>query len=420
MKNLIGIVGLGYVGLPLINEISKKFQTIGFDKNKKRIDELNNSYDNTHEVSKINKKIKFTNILTELKNCKFIIVCVPTPIYRNKKPDLRNLKSACEDISKIISKGTIVVFESTVYPGCTQTFCRKILERKSKLKYNKDFFLGYSPERINPGKTNKKITDIIKITSGSNNYSARKIDNFYKKIIKAGTYLAPNMKTAEAAKIIENIQRDVNIALINELSMVFNKLNINTSEVIQAAATKWNFNSFYPGLVGGHCIGVDPYYFSFLAKKIGFNTKMILAGRKINDFIPNFIVEKTLKAASLRKIDIRKSKVLVLGSTFKEDCPDFRNSKTFDIMKLLVKKKINFIISDPYFSKNKIKNNLHKYFINFKDLHKNKFDIVLITVGHHIYKKMGFKKIKKLAKKKSIIFDVKSIFKSKDKSVLSL
>lgn len=420
MTNLIGVIGLGYVGLPLINEISKKFQTIGYDKNKKRIDELNRRFDNTHEVTRINKKIRFTNTLAKLKDCKFIIVCVPTPIYENKKPDLRNLKSACEDISKIMSIGTIVVFESTVYPGCTETFCREILEKNSKLKYNKDFFLGYSPERINPGKANKKITEIIKVTSGSNDYSARKINNFYKKIINAGTYLAPNIRTAEAAKIIENIQRDVNIALINELSMVFNKINIKTLDVIKASATKWNFNVFYPGLVGGHCIGVDPYYFSFLAKKTGFKTKMILAGRKINDLMSSFIVDKALNTAYLRKINIKKSKLLVLGSTFKEDCPDFRNSKTFDIMKILLKKKISFVVSDPYYSKDKVKRKFQKYFIDFEKLNKNKFDIVLITVGHYVYKKMGLKNINKLVNKKSIIFDVKSIFKSKSKNVISL
>ncbi len=415
MKNKIAIIGLGYVGLPLAYEFSKKFKVFGFDNNLKRIIDLKKGFDKTKEVKlKKKNKIVFTSNYEDLKVCNIFIITVPTPVYKNNQPDLRNLKEACYLVSKVISKNSIVIFESTVYPGCTEEICKKIIEKKSKLKVNKDFYLGYSPERINPGASSKKIKDIIKITSGSNIYSGNIIDKLYKKIIPAGTYKAPNIKTAEAAKIIENIQRDINIAFVNELSLVFEKLNINTIEVIKAAQTKWNFNSFFPGLVGGHCIGVDPYYLAYKAKKIGIKTNILLAGRKINNSIPEHVVNKILNVSKQKKIFKKNMKILILGATFKEDCPDFRNSKVFDIMDLFIKKKISFDVYDPYYKEGEVNKKYQKFFISTLKNNIQKYEVATILVSHKKFKKEIKSILSKVLRKKSIIYDLKSILKKKE------
>ena len=413
----IGIIGMGYVGLPLSVAFSKKFEVVGFDNNKNRIDKLKKGVDETNEIIDFKKKkfnIKFTNKKENLINCNIFIITVPTPVNKYNKPNLSNLADACKLVAKILKKNSIIIFESTVYPGCTEEFCKPIIEKYSKLKFNKDFFLGYSPERINPGKSKKKLNDIIKITSGSTNEVANLINILYKKIIRAGTYKVSSIKVAEAAKIIENTQRDINIAFVNELSIIFNKIGIETSEVLKAASTKWNFNKYYPGLVGGHCIGVDPYYLAFKSKLLGHKANMILAGRKLNNEMSNFIFKKIFLELKRIKKNLNQTSVLVLGSTFKENCADFRNSKVFDIVNKLHKNNINFSIIDPYFSKKKnLKIKFKNHFTNFSNL-KEKFDIILISVAHDYFKLIGIDRIKKKLKTDGKIFDLKSLFNKKE------
>ncbi len=410
---------MGYVGLPLANAFSKKFRVIGYDVNKRRIIELKKGIDTTGEVKNLQKNkinLQFFSDIKYLKNCKIFIVTVPTPVKKNNQPDLSNLKNACKSLSSVISKKSIIVFESTVYPGCTEEYCMPIIKKFSKLKYNKDFYLGYSPERINPGQSKKKLENIIKITSGSTLGASNIIDNLYKKIIPAGTYKASSIKIAEAAKVIENTQRDINIAFVNELSILFNKLGLETSEVLEAAGTKWNFNKYYPGLVGGHCIGVDPYYLAFKAKKLGLKSKIILAGRKLNNEMASYIFDKIINQIDKNKKKYSNSNILILGATFKENCGDFRNSKVFDIMKKLDKLKINYSVVDPYYSNNiNINSSFKKNFYKFQHLDK-KFDIILISVGHQYFKKLGIKKLKSKLKTKGKIFDLKSIFKKNNTS----
>jgi UDP-N-acetyl-D-galactosamine dehydrogenase len=407
------------VGLPLANAFSKKFRVIGYDVNKRRIIELKKGIDSTGEVKNLQKNkinLQFFSDIKYLKNCKIFIVTVPTPVKKNNEPDLSNLKNACKSLSSVISKKTIIVFESTVYPGCTEEYCMPIIKKFSKLKYNKDFYLGYSPERINPGQSKKKLENIIKITSGSTSGTSNIIDSLYKKIIPAGTYKASSIKIAEAAKVIENTQRDINIAFVNELSILFNKLGLETSEVLEAAGTKWNFNKYYPGLVGGHCIGVDPYYLAFKAKKLGLKSKIILAGRKLNNEMASYIFDKIISQIDKNKKKYSDSCILILGATFKENCGDFRNSKVFDIMKKLDKRKINYSVVDPYYSNNiNIDSSFKKNFCKFQHLDK-KFDIILISVGHKYFKKLGIKKLKSKLKTKGKIFDLKSIFKKNNTS----
>ena len=413
---------MGYVGLPLSIAFSKKYSVVGYDININRINELNAGKDITNEVKKIKKSrknLEFSSDKKSLIDRNIFIVTVPTPVDKKNNPDLKNLSNACKLISKYLKKNTIVIFESTVYPGCTEEFCKSILEKYSSLKLNKDFYLGYSPERINPGKSKKKIYDIIKITSGSNLKSARIIDNLYKNIIPAGTIMVSSIKVAEAAKVIENTQRDINIAFINELSMFFNKLGLDTSEVLSAAETKWNFNKYYPGLVGGHCIGVDPYYLSFKSKLLGFKTNMILAGRKLNNNMSQYVFKKIMKALSFSKKKQSNKKVLILGATFKENCSDFRNSKVFDIMKKLNRKKIFFKVYDPYFTFNSnVDLDLKKRFSSFEDI-KCKFDVILVATGHDKFKRIGVKKLKKMLCVNGKIFDLKSIYK-KDETFFRL
>ena len=416
----IGIVGLGYVGLPLLLEFGKYFSVVGYDRNKLRIDQLINGEDVTNEVEKkqlknIKKdKISFTSTHSKLKNCNIFIVTVPTPINKKFKPDLKYIKSATKTISKYIKKGNIVVYESTVYPGTTEEVCVPILQKLSGLKFNRDFFCGFSPERINPGDKIRKITDIKKVTSGSNRYSSEFIDRLYKKIIKAGTHKAKSIKIAESSKVVENIQRNINIALINELSIIFNLMNVNTNEVLDAAKTKWNFIPFSPGLVGGHCIGVDPYYLTYKSKKIGYVPKFILSGLKVNEYMDKYISDKLIRKMRQKKIIINESKVIILGYTFKENCPDTRNTKIFNLVKNLERKKIRVDVYDPYVRSSDFRvtdiNIVNK-------LKKSFYDGMIIAVPHNEFLSTGIRKLKSYCKKKSVIYDFKSVFKKEETDI---
>ena len=357
-RSKIAILGLGYVGLPLAVEFAKKRDVVGFDLNQNRINSLNNGYDKNLETTKkelkASKNLVFTNKIIDTRDCKIFIVTVPTPLNNNKKPDLKMLKNVSKSLGKIIKKNDIIIYESTVYPGVTEEICAPILEKNSGLKFNKDFFCGYSPERINPGDKKHRLPSIKKVTSGSNPKIATIVDELYREIIIAGTHKALSIKVAEAAKIIENTQRDVNIALINELSIIFNKLEIDTKSVLDAAGTKWNFLPFKPGLVGGHCIGVDPYYLAHKALKIGHRPEMILAGRKINDNMSFYVVKKVKEKMSIKKINFTGANVLIMGLTFKENCPDIRNTKIFDIINKFKKSKMNVDVYDPWANKNEV------------------------------------------------------------------
>ena len=355
----ICIIGLGYVGLPLAVEFGKKFKTVGFDINKTRVDELKNFIDKTLEVSKkeliFARELSYTNELEKIKGCDFYIVTVPTPIDKFNRPNLSPLKSATKTVAKVLSKDNIVIYESTVYPGATEEECVPILEEVSGLKFNQDFFVGYSPERINPGDKEHRLTTIKKVTSGSTKEAAQIINNLYKSIIKAGTHLASSIRVAEAAKVIENTQRDINIAFVNELYQLFDQLGISTSEVLEASGTKWNFLPFKPGLVGGHCIGVDPYYLTHKAEEIGHHPEIILAGRRINDNFPKYIAGKLIKKMIKKGHKIEGSRVLILGITFKENCPDIRNSKVVDMISELKSFGCKVDVYDPWADRNEVK-----------------------------------------------------------------
>jgi UDP-N-acetyl-D-glucosamine/UDP-N-acetyl-D-galactosamine dehydrogenase len=418
----IGILGMGYVGLPLALAFSKKYKTIGYDISAKRVRDLNNNIDNTNEVSfkqleKLNNNLIFTNKKSNLISCNCFIITVPTPIDIYKKPNLKPLFSASKIVGKYLKKNDIVIYESTVYPGVTEDECSKVLEFYSKLKYNKDFFLGYSPERINPGDKKHSIAGIVKITSGSNKKTAEVVDSLYKSIIKAGTHKVKSIKVAEAAKVIENTQRDVNIALINELSIIFNKLGVDTEDVLRAAGTKWNFLPFKPGLVGGHCIGVDPYYLTHKAKKLNYNPAIILAGRKINDQMSHYVVNNLSKALRQKKILLKKSRILIMGLTFKENCPDIRNSKVIDIAKNLHKKGSIIECYDPWVRQIDNINIRNIKFISFPK--KSYYDCILLAVAHNNIKKIGINTIRGFAKSHGIIYDLKHIF-PKDKTDIRL
>ena len=414
----IGILGLGYVGLPLAIEFGKKYQVIGYDKKSKRVNELKSYYDNNFDIDKKeflkSKKLKFTNSLLQLKSCNIYIVTVPTPITKKKIPDLRYIRNACLSSSQILKKNDIVIFESTVYPGLTEEFCVPILQRKSGLVYNKDFYCGYSPERINPNDKIYNIKNIVKITSGSNDFIANKIDKLYKKIIKAGTYKASSISVAEAAKVIENAQRDLNIAFINELALIFNKLNIDLNDVLKAASTKWNFLKFKPGLVGGHCIGVDPYHLSYKSKKSGYNPKIITAGRKINDDFVNFVVEKAALETK-KRFKFQKLNFLVLGLTFKENCVDYRNSKSINLINILKQKKFNVDCFDPLIDK---KNFNKEFNIKINLNLKNKYyHCIILAVPHNYFVKVGESKLKLKLKKNGVFFDLKNVFPKNKKNL---
>ena len=415
IKNIkIGIIGLGYVGLPLCIHFNREFEVIGYDINSKRINELNKLVDKTNEVTGSDLKtakelgLKFTSEIKELKDCNVYILTVPTPVKNDKVPNLNPLINASKSIGKIIEKNDIIIYESTVYPGCTEEICVPELEKSSGLVYNKDFFCGYSPERINPGDKINTLEKIKKVTSGSNQKTATFIDELYNKIIKAGTHLAPSIKIAEASKVIENAQRDINISFMNELSIICDKLNIDTLDVLEAASTKWNFIKLYPGLVGGHCISVDPYYLSYKSTMEGHIPEVILSGRRINEYMPKFISNKLTKNLIKRNIKIAGSNTLILGFSFKENCPDFRNTKVFDLYKELKSYEIKVDIFDNYVDKDEVHKEYKIKLIDDKDLYKKKYDSVILAVSHNNYLSIN---LEKLLKKKSIVFDLKGFLK---------
>jgi UDP-N-acetyl-D-glucosamine/UDP-N-acetyl-D-galactosamine dehydrogenase len=412
MKNIkIGVIGLGYVGLPVAIAFSKKYKVFGFDINSKRINELNRSIDNTLEISteslNIAKKrnLILADNINDLKNCNIYIITVPTPINTDNSPDLTALVLASESVGKILSKNDIVIYESTVYPGCTEEVCVPKLEEHSKMLYNQDFFCGYSPERINPGDKKRTIEKIVKVVSGSNENTTKKINQLYSSVIEAGTYVASSIKVAEAAKVIENAQRDINIAFINELSKIFSKLNIDTNDVIDAASTKWNFLDFRPGLVGGHCIGVDPYYLAYKAKIEGYTPEIILAGRKVNNSMGKFIVSELIQAYNFNNGLSDKTNVLILGATFKENCPDYRNTRVLDIFNELEDLKVQFDVVDPWIDSGSFFSDHNIEVIN--ELPNKKYNIIIVAVAHDKFKTIDYKKLK--INDDSIIYDVKGI-----------
>jgi UDP-N-acetyl-D-galactosamine dehydrogenase len=410
----ISIIGMGYVGLPLAIAFAKKKKVIGFDINRKRINDLKKGIDKTFEISNSqlhqSKKLTFSSNLEDLKKSNCYIVTVPTPVDKSNNPDFSFLISASNMVASVLKKNDVVIYESTVYPGATEEICVPSLEKNSSLKYNKDFFVGYSPERINPGDRKHTIKNIVKITSGSNKTTADFVNRLYKLIVDAGTYKASSIKVAEAAKVIENTQRDINIALINELSLIFNRLNIDTEEVLKAAGTKWNFIPFTPGLVGGHCIGVDPYYLTHKALSIGYNPKIVLSGRNLNNQMFRHIADRFADYFNKKNINSKNSKILVMGITFKENVPDIRNSKVIDLIKIL-KTKFHLVdIYDPVADSFEVKKN---YGLLLKRKIKNNFyNGIILAVKHKKFIDMGIKKIKKLGKKNLIIYDLKYIFKS--------
>ena len=411
MGHKIAIVGLGYVGLPLAVEFAKKYHVVGFDINSVRVNELNRGHDSTLEIN--NEDLKFvleqnTNFgltlsskIEEIANCNIYIVTVPTPVDRNNRPVLKPLIKASESIGRILKKGDIVIYESTVYPGVTEEECVPVLEHYSGLEFNKDFYCGYSPERINPGDKINTVTKIKKVTSGSTPKIGKIIDNLYKSIIVAGTHLAPTIKVAEASKVIENAQRDVNIAFVNELAIIFNKLGIDTHDVLAAAGTKWNFLPFKPGLVGGHCIGVDPFYLAQKAQEVGYHSEIILASRRLNDSMGEYVATEILKLMVLNDISIKNSRALIMGITFKENCPDIRNSKAIDVYNSLLKYGISVDVFDPWADKTDTK---QEFGINLIDTPNTKYDVVVHVVSHDLFKEINFNNILSF---QGIVYDVK-------------
>lgn len=416
MSNLdtpkIAVIGLGYVGLPLAVEFGKTRLTTGYDINSTRVSELTEGIDKTQEVSadelKTCKHLNFTSEIEAIRNCNIYIVTVPTPIDEHKNPNLIPLILASRALGKVIAKGDIVIYESTVYPGATEEVCIPELEAISGLKYNEDFFAGYSPERINPGDKTHRLPSITKVTSGSTPEIADRIDALYQEIITAGTHKASSIRVAEAAKVIENTQRDLNIALINELAMIFAKLNIDTKEVLEAAGTKWNFLPFRPGLVGGHCISVDPYYLTHKAQAIGYQPEVILAGRRINDSMGAYVAERVTKLMTKKRIHIVDSKILILGLTFKEDCPDLRNTRVVDIYHELLDYHSSIDVYDPWVSKKEAQSSYGIEII--EKLEENQYDAIIVAVGHKQFKAMAAADLKKLCKKEHVIFDIKHVF----------
>ncbi len=407
----IAIVGLGYVGLPLAVEFGKQKPTLGFDINQQRIAELLIGHDHTLETSAEELKqavnLSYTHDSAALKKSNFFIVTVPTPIDDFKQPDLTPLIKSSETIGKVLKKGDIVVYESTVYPGATEEVCIPVLEKISGLTFNQDFFVGYSPERINPGDKQRRVTNILKITSGSTPEVADYIDQVYQLIIEAGTYKAPSIKVAEAAKVIENTQRDVNIALINELALIFNKLDIDTEEVLKAAGTKWNFLPFRPGLVGGHCIGVDPYYLTHKAQSIGLHPEIILAARRLNDRMGEYVATQLIKEMVKQRIQVVGSKILIMGLSFKENCPDIRNTKIVDMVKALKEYDLDLDIYDPWVDPQEVE---HEYGLApVENLQVGNYDAIVIAVAHDQFKRMTIDQFKQLGKEKHVLYDLKYV-----------
>lgn len=418
MDKKIAVIGLGYVGLPLAAEFGKKFNVIGFDINQKRVNGLLSGHDFTFEVSdeelKESKYLTYSSNVEDLKSAQIYIVTVPTPIDEHKQPDLTPLVKASQMLGKVISKGDIIVYESTVYPGATEEICIPEVEQVSGLKFNVDFFAGYSPERINPGDKEHRVTNILKVTSGSTPDIAEEVDAMYRSIITAGTHKASSIKVAEAAKVIENTQRDVNIALINELSIIFNKLEIDTLEVLEAAGTKWNFLPFRPGLVGGHCIGVDPYYLTHKAESVGYHPQMILAGRRLNDGMGAYVVSQLVKKMLKKRIHVEGANVLVMGLTFKENCPDLRNTKVIDVIKELQEYHINVDVIDPWCSNEEAE---HEYGLSLVEASSGKYDAIILAVAHDEFKQLGSDQIRKYGKENHVIYDLKYVL---DKSKVDM
>ena len=417
----IAIIGVGYVGLPLALEFSKYFEVTAFDTELRRIQDLSVGYDITKEIEKKElqkaKNLKFTSIGTKLKGCDVFIVTVPTPLAVGNFPDLGHVKAACKLVGNVMAPGAYIIFESTVYPGATEEECIPILEDISGLSCNKDFFVGYSPERINPGDKSKSIADIVKVTSGSNPDATVFIDSLYKRIIKAGTHPVSSIKVAEASKVIENTQRDINIALVNELSVIFEKLQLDTNEVIDASSTKWNFIDFRPGLVGGHCIGIDPYYLTFRAEQIGIYSQLVLAGRRVNNAMPEHVVSVLLKKMLQKKINISGSKILVMGVTFKENCPDTRNSKVFEVIQSLDEYGLEIEWCDPWIEDYEAKK--IKKWKRVVVLPKNYYDSIIVAVPHKNFLELGAEEINSFAKPNSVVFDLKAML-DQDESDLRL
>ncbi len=412
MSNItIAVIGLGYVGLPLAVEFGKKYEVIGFDIKASRIQELQQGIDHTLEISAAqfqeSKRLRFTSSIDEIRQANFYIVTVPTPIDQYKTPDLTPLLKASETVGKVLKKGDIVIYESTVYPGCTEEDCVPILEKLSGLQFNKDFFCGYSPERINPGDKQHTVTKIKKVTSGSTPATAQTVDNLYASIITAGTHLASSIRVAEASKAIENAQRDINIAFVNELALIFDRMGIDTTEVLEAASTKWNFLPFKPGLVGGHCIGVDPYYLTHKAGSLGYHPEVILAGRRINDNMGVFVANKVIKMMLQKGIAIQQAKILVLGITFKENCPDIRNSRVIDIINELKDYHVALDIYDPWASAEEVQ---HEYQIQLTQNLQTQYDVVILAVKHDKFNSLS---IKDLIKSNSVVYDIKSFLDRK-------
>ncbi len=408
----IGVIGLGYVGLPLAVEFGKRYETIGFDIKAERIKELSRGLDRTLEVDRAELKsaqqLRFTCDSKDLRRCRVYVVTVPTPIDAYKRPDLGPLENASKIVGNVLKRGDTVVYESTVYPGCTEEICVPILERQSGLKFNVDFFAGYSPERINPGDRKHRLTTIRKVTSGSTPAAADFVDKIYASIITAGTHRASSIRVAEAAKVIENTQRDVNIALINELAVIFNRLGLDTQEVLQAAGSKWNFLPFSPGLVGGHCIGVDPYYLTHKAQEIGYNPEMILAGRRINDNMGLYVAGEVVRLMTGKRIHVKDSRVLVMGLAFKEDCPDLRNSKVVDLIRELEKYGATVDVWDPWVNPREAR---AEYGIRpLRELVKGRYDAIVVAVGHRQFRAMKPAALRRLARRNHVLYDIKYVF----------
>ena len=406
----ITIIGLGYVGLPLAIEFAKKFNVLGFDISKNRVDELKRGIDTNDEFTKseiLNAKLNFTYSESDLIDSNFYIITVPTPLKKSNKPDLGPLKSASQIVGKKIKKGDIVIYESTVYPGCTEEDCVPILEKTSGLAYNVDFFCGYSPERINPGDKKRKLSNIKKVVSGSNLKVSKIVNDLYSKIITAGTYIAPSIKVAEASKIIENVQRDVNISLMNEFAIIFEKLDLDTKEVLDAASTKWNFLNFKPGLVGGHCIGVDPYYLAYKSEKSGYKPRVLLNGRKVNNNISKNIFKSIQKQCINSDIDLKKCRILILGITFKENCSDIRNSRVINLYNHFKKLNNNIDVYDPYADKNEV---YRSSSIKLIDKIIKKYEVVILAVAHDQFLEIDYKNI---LNENYVLYDVKSILPKK-------
>jgi len=408
----IGIIGLGYVGLPLAVEFGKKIPTVGFDINSARIQELVDGHDSTLEVDADElasaNHLSYTDQLDRLTECNVYIIAIPTPIDSQKRPDLTPLEKASETVGKVLSPDDLVIYESTVYPGATEEVCVPILERISNLRFNQDFYVGYSPERVNPGDKEHRVATIKKVTSGSTPEAARLVDDLYQKVITAGTHLASSIQVAEAAKVIENTQRDVNIALINELAMIFNRLGIDTLEVLEAAGTKWNFLPFRPGLVGGHCIGVDPYYLTSKAQEVGFHPEMVLAGRRTNDSMGGYITSQVVKHMVLKGVPVAGGRILILGLTFKENCPDLRNTRVVDIVSEFQTYDTTVDVYDPWVNVTDVQ---EEYGITpITELQQGHYDAVVIAVAHQEFIDMGVEAIRELGKEGAILYDIKSIF----------